>query len=183
MTYCLFVDKELVDFDLIDPVKKIICDDLLCVQLDRNLWRVYLTTAESRYKLLIQGIEINNTTYQFYDKNPYTSGAKFVNQKTLKLRICGVPLSVADSAVCEMLDKLNVKLTSKILYQKMRKPETKRKARILNGTRFLLIDLYQMVKVYQDLTIVPVSSAKYFILGILKKKKNCFVQTFEKQIT
>ena len=25
------VDKELVDFDLIDPVKKIICDDLHCV--------------------------------------------------------------------------------------------------------------------------------------------------------
>ena len=81
-----------------------------------------------------------------------------------------------------MLDKLNVKLTSKIVYEKMRKPETKRMARILNGTRFLLIDLYQMVKVYQDLTFAPVSTAKYFILGILKKR-NCFVQTFENQIT
>ena len=90
------------DFDLIDPIKKIIGDDLLCVQLDRNLWRVYLTNAESRYKLLIQGIEINNTTYHFYDTNTYTSGAKSVNQKTLKLRI----LSVEDLAVCEMLDKL-----------------------------------------------------------------------------
>ena len=133
-------DKELVAFDLINPIKKIIGDDLLCVQLDRNLWRVYLTNAESRYKLLIQGIEINNTTYQFYDTNPYTSGAKSVNQKTLKLRICGLPLSVADSAVCEMLDKLNVKLTSKIMYEKIRDPETKRMTSILNGTRFLFIE-------------------------------------------
>ena len=42
-------DKELVAFDLINPIKKIIGDDLLCVQLDHNLWRVYLTNAESSH--------------------------------------------------------------------------------------------------------------------------------------
>ena len=137
---------------MIDPIKKIIGDDLLCVQLDLNLWRVYLTNAESRYTLLIQGIEINNTTYtsKFYDNNPYTSGAKSVNQKTFKLRICGIPLSVADTAVCEMLDKLNVKLTSKIMYEKILDPETKRMTSVLNGTRFLVKTSYQMVKVYQN---------------------------------
>ena len=40
-------DSELMNFDLIVPIKIIICDDLLCVQLDRNLWRVYLTNMES----------------------------------------------------------------------------------------------------------------------------------------
>ena len=30
-------DSELMNFDLIDPIKKIIGDDLLCIQLDRNL--------------------------------------------------------------------------------------------------------------------------------------------------
>ena len=108
-------DRELLDFDLTNPIKKIIGDDLLCVQLDRNLWCVYLTNADSRYKLLIQGIEINNTTYEFYDTKSYAPGAKSVNQKILKLRICRLLLSVADSAVCKMLDKLNVKLTKKKL--------------------------------------------------------------------
>ena len=29
--------KQFTDFDLIDPIKRVIGDDLLCVQLDRNL--------------------------------------------------------------------------------------------------------------------------------------------------
>ena len=45
------------------------------------------------------------------------------------------------------------------------------------------LNLYQMVKVYQDLTIAPVSSAKYFILGNLKKQETWFVQTVGRQIT
>ena len=158
-------DRELLDFDLINPIKKIIGDDLLCVQLDRNLWCVYLTNADSRYKLLIQGVEINNTTYEFYDTKSYAPGAKSVNQKILKLRICRLLLSVADSAVCKMLDKLNVKLTKKITNVKIRDPETKRMTSILNDTIFLFTEPLP------DLTIAPVSSAKYFILGNLKKKK------------
>lgn len=47
--------------------------DLLRVQLVRNLWRVYLKNTENRNKLLVQGIEISNISYQFYDTNPYTS--------------------------------------------------------------------------------------------------------------
>ena len=46
------------------------------------------------------------------------------------------------------------------------------------------LNLYQMVKVYQDLTIASVSSAKYFILDNLKKtQETCFVQTIRKRIT
>ena len=45
------------------------------------------------------------------------------------------------------------------------------------------LNLYQMVKVYQDLTIAPVSSAKYFILGILKNRKPALYKLFEDKIT
>ena len=166
-----------MDFDLIDPIKKIIGDDLLCVQLDLNLWRVYLTNAESRYKHLIQGIEIINTTYQLYDTNPYTSGAKSVNQKNLKLRIFGLPLSVADSAVCEMLYKLNVKLTSKIMYEKIRDPETKRMTSVLNGTRFLFIEPLPDGKSLPKFNYCAGFQCKIFHFGQPKKQETCFLQT------
>ncbi|XP_062583223.1 uncharacterized protein LOC134244991 [Saccostrea cucullata] len=132
--------KQFTDYELIEPIKRVVGDDLLCVQLDRNLWRIYLKNTENRNKLLIQGMEINSISYQFYDTNPYTSGAKSADQKTLKLRICGLPLSVSDSSVHEMLDKLCVKLVSKILYEKIRHPETNRMTSILNGTRFMFIE-------------------------------------------
>ena len=79
--------KQFTDFDLIDPIKRVIGDDLLCVQLDRNLWRIYLKNTESRLTLLTRGIDINNVSFPFYDTNPYTSGATSASQKTLKIRI------------------------------------------------------------------------------------------------
>lgn len=82
-------DKRLSDYDLIDPIVRVIGDDLHCLQLDRNLWRIYLKTLESRNKLLTQGIEINDISASFYDTNPYSSGATSVSQQTLKMRICG----------------------------------------------------------------------------------------------
>lgn len=117
---------------MIEPIKRVIGDDLLY----RNRWRVYLKNTENRNKLLVQGIEISNISYQFYDTNPYTSGAKTADQETLKIRVCGLPLSVADTAVLEMLEKQGVKLVSKILYEKIRHPEKGRMTSILNGTRF-----------------------------------------------
>lgn len=97
----------MTSYDLIEAIKRVIDNDFVCVQLDRNLWRVYLKKTEKN-KLLVQGIEISNISYQFYDTNPYTSGAKTADQKTLKIRVCGLPLSVANTAVLEMLEKLGV---------------------------------------------------------------------------
>ena len=64
-----------------------------CVQFDHNLCRVDLRKAECRYKLFVQGIEINNTSYQFDDTNQICS------PENLKLRSLSLPLSVADSTV------------------------------------------------------------------------------------
>lgn len=160
--------KPFTDYDLIEPVKQVIGDDLLCVQLDRNLWRVYLKNTENRNKLPVQGIEISNISYQFYDTNPYTSGAKTTDQKTLKIRVCGLPLSVADTAVLEMLEKQGVKLVSKILYEKIRYPEIGRMTSILNGTRFMFVEPSTDGKY---LPIVQVFNAKFFIMVNLKKQK------------
>ena len=131
--------RRLSEYDLMIPMK-VIGDDLHCIQLDRNLWRVYIKTKESRNKLLTQGIDINNISVSFKNTNPYSSGATSVEQKTLKIRLCGIPLSVDESAVHELLDKLNVKLISKVMYEKIRHQETNRMTSVLNGTRFMYID-------------------------------------------
>ncbi|KAK3092920.1 hypothetical protein FSP39_008865 [Pinctada imbricata] len=62
------------------------------------------------------------------------------DQKTLKVRVCGLPLSVNDSALMELLDELHVKPTSKIIYEKIRHQVTKRMTSVLNGTRFFYMD-------------------------------------------
>lgn len=164
--------KHLTDYDLIDPIKKVIGDDILCVQLDRNLWRVYLKNVESRIKLLTRGIEINGVSFQFYDSNPYATGANSTDQKALKIRICGLPLSVADSAVHEMLDKLGVKPTSKILYEKIRHPETNRMTSILNGTKFLYIEPLSDERVLPRLHTCAGLQCKIFHFGQPKKASN-----------
>lgn len=54
-------------------------------------------------------------------------------KKTLKIRICGLPLSVSDISVLELLENLKLDLKSKILYEKIRHPVTKRMTTVLNG--------------------------------------------------
>lgn len=44
---CGSFEKQITDFDLIDTVKHAIDDGLLYVELDRNLWRVYLKSTKA----------------------------------------------------------------------------------------------------------------------------------------
>ena len=91
-----------------DCVSQVVGNSLHCLQLDRNLWRVYLSDSASRQKLLTEGIQIQNVSVAFFDTNPYSSGNHSTSEKTLKIRLCGLPLSVDDSAVNELLEKLEV---------------------------------------------------------------------------
>lgn len=79
-----------------------------CIQLDRDLWRIYLTNAHSRSKILLEGFDFKNQHILPYDTNPYSAGLEGPRDQALKVTICGVPLSVDDSAIHEMLIKLGV---------------------------------------------------------------------------
>ena len=83
---------------------------------------------------------LRNVSISFFDTNPYSSGNHNANEKTLKIRICGLPLSVDDSAVYELLDKNDVKTKSKILYEKIRHPVTGKMTSVLNGNRFIYVE-------------------------------------------
>ncbi|KAK3085498.1 hypothetical protein FSP39_004247 [Pinctada imbricata] len=130
----------MTDYDLMICVTKQIGDEVHCLQLDRNLWRIYLKTKDARTKLLSEGLNYKNITVSLYDTNPYSAGINSPDQKTLKVRICGLPLSVDDSVVMELLDNLKIKPTSKIIYEKIRHPVTKRMTSVLNGTRFFYMN-------------------------------------------
>ena len=87
------------NFLLVKLVTKVVGDTIKCIQLDRIFWRIYLTPNEGRDKLLLRGIDIGDQHVRIYDSNPYSTGLEAPDDKSLNVTICGVPLSVDDSAV------------------------------------------------------------------------------------
>ena len=164
--------SRITDYDIMMNVTKQIGDELHCLQLDRNLWRLYLKSKDARTKLLSEGLNLNSITVSLYDTNPYSAGITHPAQKTLKVRICGLPLSVDDSAVTELLDELNVKPTSKILYEKIRHPETNRMTSVLNGTRFFYTDPLEEGKYLPRINTCAGLRVRIYHYGQPNMKKN-----------
>ena len=127
------------DFELYESIQQKVGDRIHCIQLERDLWRVYLKDNDSRSQLIPEGFEIRNITAPVYDSNPYSTGAASPNDAVLKVTISGLPLSVDDSAVMELLGKYDVTTKSELKYEKIRHPVTHRMTSVLNGNRFLYI--------------------------------------------
>lgn len=89
--------------------------------------------------MLQEGFEIRNITAQVYDSNPYSTGAKKNKDNVLEITISGLPLSVDDSAVFEMLHGFEVEVKSELKYKNIRHPVTHKMTSVLNGNRFLYI--------------------------------------------
>ena len=84
-------NNRVTDFMLMERVTEVIGNALHCLQLDRNLWRIYVKSQDSRDKLLVEGISIQNISVTLFDTNPYSSGNHDPTVKTLKIRLCGLP--------------------------------------------------------------------------------------------
>ena len=70
------------------------------------------------------------------------------------------------------------------MYEKIRDPETKRMASILNGTRFLFIEPLPDGKSLPRFNYCAGVQCKIFHFGQPKKnQETCFVQTIRKRIT
>lgn len=90
---------------------------------------------------------------------------------SLKIRICGLHLSVEESAVHEMLNKLKVKLTSKILYEKIRHPITNKMDSQRTATYFNAQTVGKQV--IQNQYVRTTLAAKYIkSLVIYRDRKN-----------
>ena len=106
------------DFELMEIVIRSVGDTVRCIQLDRDLWRIYLTKDDSKQKLIEQGVDIEDQNFNVYDQNPYTTGSKSPADRALKVTVSGVPLSVDDHEILVMLKKLGANPKSDLQYEK-----------------------------------------------------------------
>ena len=127
--------QQIYDYALLESVQKCI-SDIQCIQKDRDLWRIYVGSQESRQKLLIQGFEFNNTTVCAFETNPFSAGTSSPSESVIKITVKGVPLSVDDTEITKMLESFKVSMTSPLKYEKIRHPVTRKMTGILNGNRF-----------------------------------------------
>lgn len=130
--------SQITDFDLVGAVGAKITD-IKCIQRDRDLWRIYVDSRESRNLLVSEGFELRNRSISVFDTNPFSAGTEKPDEEVLRVTVKGVPLSVEDSCIVSMLQKLGAKLTSDVKYEKIRNPTTKKMTEILNGNRFMYI--------------------------------------------
>ena len=78
------------DFDIMEAVSSTVGDKIRCIQLDRDLWRIYLMDNDSKQKLLLEGFELNGQTISVFEFNPYSSGASSPSEKVLKVTVSGI---------------------------------------------------------------------------------------------
>ena len=131
--------QSITDYDILQSVILSVGDTVRCLQLDRDLWRIYLTNKECRQKLLLEGFQFRNQTVSVYDSNPFSSGAKNPNDPVLKVTVSGIPLSVQDTEIIKMLLSFNVELKSELRFENIRNPVTGKMTSVLNGNRFVYI--------------------------------------------
>uniref|UniRef100_A0A8W8KE61 NADAR domain-containing protein n=1 Tax=Magallana gigas TaxID=29159 RepID=A0A8W8KE61_MAGGI len=79
---------------------------LMLSNASSTLWRIYFTDKQSSDSILCEGFDFKNHHISVYDSNPYSAGLEHPSGESLKVTICGVPLSFDDSAILEMLSKL-----------------------------------------------------------------------------
>ena len=114
-----------------------VISDIVCIQRDRDLWRIYVDSIESRKLLVSDGFTLQNISVSVFDTNPFSAGTENPNEEVVRVTIRGIPLSVEDSCITKTLEKLGAELTSDIKYEKIRNPSTHKMTEILNGNRFV----------------------------------------------
>jgi hypothetical protein len=96
--------RRISDFE-ISVAASVVVPDIQCTQKDRDLWRVYVKSTDSRAKLLTEGFDIRNRHIEVYDTNPYSARLHSPKKKVLKVTVKGVPLSVDNGEIMKMLEQ------------------------------------------------------------------------------
>lgn len=129
--------------------------------------RIMCLTIGSRDNPLTVGISMQNISFTFFFfTNPYSSRNHDPSVNTLKVRLCGLPLSVV-----ELLNKLEAKLKSKILYEKIRYPVTSKMTSVLIGNRFMYIEPLENGKVLPRVSHYASIRCMFFNYGQPKTHK------------
>ena len=83
-----------------------VISDIVCIQRDRDFWRIYVDSIESRKLLLSDGFTLHNISVSVFDTNLFSAGTENPNERVMKVPIRGIPLSVEDSCITKTLEKL-----------------------------------------------------------------------------
>ncbi len=119
-----------------------------CVQQVRNLWRIYLTTKESKIDLVTQGVSIDGKAIKVHNQNPFvtgaihniTSGMSIESVDMVRVLIKDLYKSVSTGDIEPMLtDVYGVKLSSAINYGYYRDKHRKLSTNVKNGDRIVWV--------------------------------------------
>ena len=139
---------------------------VLGAQLNRGLWRVYITVTEARDKLLTNPVSIEGKQVHIYGTNPFRAGLSGPDDSVTKITVKDLALSYGMDEVKHYLEQQSVKVR-KIEYGKARNPRTGELSKFLNGDRIIYADKLntplpratsiagQRVRIYHDGQIVP----------------------------
>ena len=163
--------KPISDYRLACSVRMCI-QDIQCVQKDRQLWRIYVCSRESRDKLLTEGVDIDDNHIEVFDTNPFSAGVNSPQDKVLRVTVKGIPLSVDDECILYMLKKYDfVQPTSDIKYEKIRDPDTRKMTDIMNGNRFIYIKALDEGKYLPRSTICAGMKCQIYHFGQPSQKR------------
>ncbi|CAG2193324.1 unnamed protein product [Mytilus edulis] len=79
------------------------------IQRIKQMWRIYLDTAEDRMLLLTEGITLRNKTIPLHSQNPYYQKDEWL---TTTIRVKNIPLSADDGQIDRELRQKNIDVIS-----------------------------------------------------------------------
>lgn len=112
-------------------------NDLLGSQKIGGLWRIYVKSADAQAKLLTAHITYNSRTVPVYKENPFRTGADSPDEKTTRIVVKDLPLSVQNTCLEQYMLKEGVTTARKIDYGKARDPVTHQLSNWYNGDRII----------------------------------------------
>ena len=119
-----------------------------------GLWRIYLNDRVDRIALISSGLNVRGTLTPIYDTNPYLQNAE---SPTMRITVKDIPLSVNDDVIINELEKLKIKVKSRV--QRMKLRVNGFLTECYNGDRTIYVEkLKQCTKFCCSLTCVDIIS-------------------------
>ena len=113
------------------------------VQRIGRLWRIYMSSLESRINLLTRKtVIISGKEVPLYEQNPFRTNQMSPMEKKDKLTVKGLPLSVSSQEIKNLLESNGVVLSSSIKFSQMR-DEDGNLTRYKNGDRYMYCEPFK----------------------------------------
>ncbi len=125
-----------------------------CVQVVKNLWRIYCLTEAAKTALVSKGITFEGKTISVYPSNPLATGSMQAilngaskNIEMVRLNIKDLCNSVSNDSVKHLLcDILKLKLATEVKESYYRDPDSKLTSHLMSGDRYVYVHPAELEK-------------------------------------